>query len=100
RIHSHATLFPYTTLFRSEFAAVVKDVKTVLKNPLADKYPICALNYRRIGAVGKALAVEDRAGERLVLTDAGLPEEPPSRHLQDRSEEHTSELQSRSDLVC
>ena len=66
---------------RGEFAAVVKDVKSVLKNPLADKYPICALNYRRIGAVGKALVVEDRTGERLVITDAGLPEEPRSSHL-------------------
>ena len=60
---------------------MVKDVKSVLKNPLADKYPICALNYRRIGAVGKALVVEDRTGERLVITDAGLPEEPRSSHL-------------------
>jgi hypothetical protein len=66
---------------RGEFAAVVKDVKSVLKNPLADKYPICALNYRRIGAVGKAVVVEDRTGERLVITDAGLPEEPRSSHL-------------------
>jgi hypothetical protein len=66
---------------RGEFAAVVKDVKSILKNPLADKYPICALNYRRIGAVGKALVVEDRTGERLVITDAGLPEEPHSSHL-------------------
>ncbi len=66
---------------RGELAAVVKDVKSILKNPLADKNPICALNYRRIGAVGKALAVEDRTGDRLVLTDAGLPEEPRSSHL-------------------
>jgi hypothetical protein len=66
---------------RGEFAAVVKDVKSILKNPLADKHPIFALNYRRIGAVGKALVAEDRTGERLVLTDAGLPEEPRSSHL-------------------
>jgi hypothetical protein len=66
---------------RGEFAAVVKEVKAVLKNPLADKYPICALNYRRIGAAGKALVVEDRAGERLVITDTGMPEEPRSSHL-------------------
>lgn len=66
---------------RGEFAAAVKEVKSVLKDPLADKYPICALNYRRIGAAGKALVVEDRAGERLVITDAGMPEEPRSSHL-------------------
>ncbi|WP_165226490.1 SWIM zinc finger family protein [Aquisphaera insulae] len=66
---------------RAEFAAVVKDVKSVLKDPLADKYPICALSFRRIGAIGKALVVEDRGGGRLVMTDVGLPEEPRSVHL-------------------
>lgn len=66
---------------RGDFAAVVKDVKSVLKNPLADKYPIFALNYRRIGLAGKTLCVEDGAGERLAITDAGLPEEPRSSHL-------------------
>jgi hypothetical protein len=64
-----------------EFAAAVKEAKSALKDPLADKHPIFALNYRRIGAVGKELVLEDRAGERLVLTDAGLPEEPRSTHL-------------------
>jgi hypothetical protein len=66
---------------RADFAAVVKDVKSVLKDPLADKYPICALNYRRIGAIGKVPVVEDGTGGRLVITDAGLPEEPHSSHL-------------------
>jgi hypothetical protein len=66
---------------RGEFAAVVKEVKSVLKNPLADKYPVFALNYRRIGLAGKTLFVEDGTGERLVITDAGLPEEPRSRYL-------------------
>jgi SWIM zinc finger len=72
RIRSHG---------RAEFAAVVKDVKSVLKNPLTDKYPIHALNYRRIATAGKAMVVEDRTGERLVVTDVGLPEEPRSSHL-------------------
>jgi hypothetical protein len=66
---------------RGTFADVVKEVKAILKNPLADKYPICALSYRRIGAVGKSGVVEDRTGDRLVLTDMGLPEEPRSCHL-------------------
>lgn len=66
---------------RSDFAAVIKDVKSHLKNPLADKHPICALRFRRIGAVSKALVVEDGSGARLVLTDAGMTEEPPSSHL-------------------
>ncbi len=66
---------------RGAFAEVVKDVKSILKNPLADKHPICALNYRSIGAIEKTLVVEDKTGERLVITDVGLPEEPRSSHL-------------------
>lgn len=66
---------------RHDFAAIVKEVKGHLKAPLADKHPICALNYRRIGSVGKDYVVEDKAGGRLVITDAGMTEEPPSSYL-------------------
>jgi hypothetical protein len=66
---------------RSVFAEVVKEVKSILKDPLADKHPICALNYRRIGEVEKTFVIEDKTGERLVITDMGLPEEPRSSHL-------------------
>ncbi len=64
-----------------DFAAVVKDVKTHLKGPLADKQPIFALNFKQIGRVDGSLAVEDAKRNRLVMTDAGLTEEPPSCHL-------------------
>ena len=66
---------------RDAFAAVVKEVKSHLKGPLADKHPICALNYRRIGAVETHLVLEDKTGERLVMTDVGITEEPRSSHL-------------------
>ncbi|HEX8339811.1 MAG TPA: SWIM zinc finger family protein [Tepidisphaeraceae bacterium] len=66
---------------RPDFAAVIKDVKTNLKSPLADKQPIHALRFRRIGQVEGVPVVEDAAGERLILTDAGMTEEPPSCHL-------------------
>lgn len=64
-----------------DFAAVVKDVKTHLKGPLSDKQPIHALNFQRIGRVADSLVVEDAKGERLVMTDAGMTEEPASCHL-------------------
>lgn len=66
---------------RGEFPAVVREVKSHLKNPLADKQPIVALNYRRIGMVGPEFVLEDSAGERLVMTDAGMTAEPRSTHL-------------------
>ncbi|MBM4089300.1 MAG: SWIM zinc finger family protein [Planctomycetes bacterium] len=66
---------------RDHFATVIKDVKSHLKVPLADRCPVFALAYRRLGAVGREFVVEDRSGERLVITDAGVTGEPRSSHL-------------------
>ncbi|QEL20133.1 SWIM zinc finger family protein [Limnoglobus roseus] len=63
---------------RADFAAAVKDVKAALKAPLADRTPIFALNFKTLGKVGDEYVIEDAKGERLVLTDAGMAEEPPS----------------------
>jgi SWIM zinc finger len=68
-------------LARDDFGAVIKEVKTNLKAPLADKQPVYALRFRRIGQVEGVLVVEDSRGERLVMTDAGMTEEPASCHL-------------------
>jgi len=59
----------------------VKDVKTNLKGPLADKQPIHALRFRRIGQVDGSPVVEDANGERLTMTDIGMTDEPASCHL-------------------
>ncbi len=66
---------------RGDFAAVIKEVKSSLKAPLADKQPIVALNYRRIGQIDGTVLVEDDKGERLTMTDVGMTEEPASCHL-------------------
>lgn len=66
---------------QGDFAALIKEVKTQLKGPLADKQPIYALNFARIGQVNGTLVVEDAKGERLVMTDQGMTEEPASCHL-------------------
>src|SRR5688572_32531611 len=58
-----STLFPYTTLFRSDVADKIK-------------------------ALGFEYAM--RSGTTLAVADISIP----------RSEEHTSELQSQSNLVC
>src|SRR5438034_8698051 len=77
RLPPRSTLFPYTTLFRSHRLDQV--VATHLQEA-----PI-------VQPVG---ADEDRLHRRLhVVVDAA-----PAGAL--RSEEHTSELQSHSDLVC
>src|SRR5260221_8786444 len=72
-----STLFPYTTLFRSLLAV----------NEALDK-----------------LAAQDKAKAELVKLRyfVGMTIEESARMLgiSERSEEHTSELQSHSDLVC
>src|SRR5690606_41560705 len=69
-----STLFPYTTLFRSLLR------RDLLRGRLPDR------SLLRGSLLGRGL-----------LADRGL-QEGPGR--QERSEEHTSELQSRENLVC
>src|SRR3989442_2442692 len=66
-----STLFPYTTLFRSTF---------------------------RPGAVAHPFPAGGRGGDDLLLREEALG--PLEEVGQRRSEEHTSELQSRPHLVC
>src|SRR3712207_7010609 len=76
-----STLFPYTTLFRSA-ATLGADALAVSLRSLEDR--------ARTGEVADADAVR-RAAEQLERT---------CRLFTSRSEEHTSELQSRQYLVC
>src|SRR2546426_2307755 len=74
-----STLFPYTTLFRSRGEAPMSSGKSYVLPP------------PRRGEVGW--------GALTVLVAAGRNELAPVDKL-DRSEEHTSELQSPCNLVC
>src|SRR3712207_9125685 len=93
-----STLFPYTTLFRSvwddsgvvasqRFSAILEDPQM----PGARWFTGARLNYaenllRHRGPAPAVIAAAEGAAERIVSRD--------------RSEEHTSELQSRQYLVC
>src|SRR5688572_32304806 len=76
-----STLFPYTTLFRSLLAK--------LSTERAFTYLV-----RRVDA---ATAERVRA---LGIRGIGIMPEPKRFYSNIRSEEHTSELQSQSNLVC
>src|SRR5260370_14068269 len=70
-----STLFPYTTLFRSDRA------------PIDDVSQISRLNSRHVPLPGRSRSTRCRCT-------------PSSTAVDDRSEEHTSELQSHLNLVC
>src|SRR3712207_8626080 len=76
-----STLFPYTTLFRSRVFFVVEIVQQAGRTPQLLVLP----EFARIGA-------HDGLDRQAVFAQALA--------LDVRSEEHTSELQSRQYLVC
>src|SRR3712207_8358845 len=83
-----STLFPYTTLFRSKPSAA----------PWRGRRP--GRPPGKVSAGGRRRGPGDRAGScrsgRLLLRQGGLG----ALHIGRRSEEDTSELQSRQYLVC
>src|SRR2546430_12778915 len=89
-----STLFPYTTLFRSAPVANVEE--PVPGEPDAVDRVAEGLHARVAGrtAVGAPVAL---VGARPGIEDDDAVVLVPVRH---RSEEHTSELQSQSNLVC
>src|SRR5256885_4061463 len=81
-----STLFPYTTLFRSiqpQFLDLIDAAGRVERLEVR--------HVARLGAVLRLVAVHEQARHLLTHLD---------HHVPDRSEEHTSELQSPCNLVC
>src|SRR3712207_9355425 len=93
-----STLFPYTTLFRSRDRSVLE--RDTGQQPAYDGAVEHALHLGDVGLVQLVRGVSDPLGELAVIRQQdqslGVRVEPP--HV--RSEEHTSELQSRQYLVC
>src|SRR2546430_10427374 len=87
-----STLFPYTTLFRSTMIAAVLATSMLAANS-ASAAPK-QNGYHRAG-VGATTSVLSRQARSAFARDVGS-----ARAAGSRSEEHTSELQSQSNLVC
>jgi hypothetical protein len=79
------------------FATLIKEVKGALKGPLADKHPVYAIRFERVGKIANQLLMEDSTGGRLVLADAGIDEEPATCHL---LEMLPSSLHRQQVLIC
>src|SRR3712207_7553826 len=85
-----STLFPYTTLFRSR------------ERQPGQQQPADLVAAQLLDERGE-LQADEHEEHRLDEEDEDLPEAPglqPRVRVGQRSEEHTSELQSRQYLVC
>src|SRR5206468_10147703 len=96
----YSTLFPYTTLFRSalNFLALCS---TFLGVPLITLLPVFAKESFHLQAKGYSsfMAILGSGAVLGALLVAALTGSSRKGRTVLRSEEHTSELQSRSDLV-
>src|SRR5207249_5741984 len=96
RTRPPTTLFPYTTLFRSvaELPLPAAVPSPQLQLYVAEDWavePLASKLHARFEQVGAKLATGAGGGGGACCS---------RRNLMGRSEEHTSELQSRFDLVC
>src|SRR2546430_13427336 len=92
-----STLFPYTTLFRSEQGGVVDCGRNVVGIRVEIGFELTARFVEALGLVkfvGFCFSVGILGGER-----ASANQKSDQRN-EYRSEEHTSELQSQSNIVC
>src|SRR3712207_6937210 len=88
-----STLFPYTTLFRSgaDYDAIRR----------AEDRDVFRATMERAGLrVPRSAAVKSIREAERALPEVGLPAIVRPGFTMGRSEEHTSELQSRQYLVC
>src|SRR5207249_10835403 len=92
------TLFPYTTLFRSRIRSSPRLLACTKR---------CLEAFTRRSSIDtKKTCLAHSIGSRHLVIWRSLPAPPRtvicpcSRSTRRRSEEHTSELQSRFDLVC
>src|SRR2546430_9939072 len=88
-----STLFPYTTLFRSEAPSLHAGI-------LAPRVVHAEKPHRRVGRVHDLVSGNMDPGERRSAAVAWGRRAAVGAAAADRSEEHTSELQSQSNLVC
>src|SRR5207249_5200607 len=91
-IPPRSTLFPYTTLFRSSSWL---SARIPFASQIQRVVPPGPFHRRSVGILSQS----GRGWTSTLFMSRSTPL-PPSDSVGSRSEEHTSELQSRFDLVC
>src|SRR5207302_10087200 len=94
-----STLFPYTTLFRSSAAQTVT-VSNTGSAALTITSIVASGDFAASNTCGGSLAAGGNCSISVTLTPTASGTRTGSLSVTDRSEEHTSELQSRENLVC
>src|SRR3712207_9183169 len=93
-----STLFPYTTHFRSACRA---EVSIRARYPIERLTPVTGMHTQElVTLIGVAAATPERSRRVVGVEATGINACPCAQGLVRRSEEHTSELQSRQYLVC
>src|SRR3989441_10165544 len=93
-----STLFPYTTLFRSLDASAFRRAVELMTTPFQESRVTRVVSIESRGfLLGAPVALALEAGLVPIRKPGKLPAE---RGRVERSEEHTSELQSLAYLVC
>src|SRR3712207_9526964 len=93
-----STLFPYTTLFRSLPRAPEPSATTPAADPVPLLEELATLRLENAALRAEMVALQARIRE--LEARLGQNSSNSSRPPSSRSEEHTSELQSRQYLVC
>src|SRR2546430_10287766 len=91
-----STLFPYTTLFRSY---ITKGENQGLEKAIAEGN-VAVVRDRPDPNGGAPTRAVGRSDQATYVASTGNVELRGTPRVQERSEEHTSELQSQSNIVC
>src|SRR5205085_11396323 len=98
RPHPQSTLFPYTTLFRSIREGISRDGRTLF--PIMPYQHFRSMPDEDLASVIVYLRSLKPVSNRMPGTAVPFPLSRLINGVPARSEEHTSELQSQSNLVC
>src|SRR5690606_39977362 len=90
-----STLFPYTTLFRSKLTEFIDDDFFKVTEAILE-----AKGKTIVTGIGKSAIIAQKIVATLNSTGTPAQFLHASEAIHGRSEEHTSELQSRENLVC